>query len=185
MMNDESMLAVILPGEGEEKVFQGSGSQRLDKGKVHPSYGSKQQQIQNPAMFPSSSSCSSRPLSDSRLTGTGHFSSSKRNRHQQVGRWDRGRPFARALVLATEKSFEFLFKLVCLANLLGEVECAHGRPVIPPENIDELSGCAGEVKHIFGSNETDLVAGDAGTPKSLNDVVLQAPGHRTDEALRR
>lgn len=57
--------------------------------------------------------------------------------------------------------------------------------MIPPEGIVELSWCAGRVKRVFGSNESDLVLGDACTPKWHDDVVLGAPSHRTDESLRR
>src|SRR5262249_20394377 len=88
-----------------------------------------------------------------------------------------------ALVLAVEERLQLGFQFVLPASGFRGLERVHRRPVILPERRDEVRRRAREVERVGVSLERDVLGRHSCAGEPLVHLVLDAPGHGTDEPV--
>src|SRR6266516_4396815 len=111
--------------------------------------------------------------------------SSHRDRYAQEGCGNGGGILARACVLAVEQIVQLGLQIVLAAVGCCSFERVHRRPVIRPERGDKFRWCTWKIERVGIPLERDLLFGHSRARESLDHVLLDAPGHRTDESFRR
>src|SRR5260221_13460701 len=107
------------------------------------------------------------------------------DRHAQEGCGNGGGILARVCVLGVEEGLQLGLQIGFAVVGCCGFERVHRWSVVRPEQTNEFGWCAWEVEGVGISLERDLLFGHSRADESLDHVVLDAPGHGTDESFRR
>src|SRR6185436_10963349 len=88
-------------------------------------------------------------------------------------------------VLAREELLQLFLEIGGTTALLRRVQRVHRRPVELSEVGHERSGRHGSLERERLAGERDVLLRGSGSGESLDDMALDTPRHRTDEAFRR